>query len=124
MENKISIARNKNIIVRVSEKEKEALMRIAKSKGISTSDYIRQAVHKRPVVNLRHTRKLFGFMERLSAEVNRVGNNINQAVHAIHLSNKTGGCSAEDVKRFNELFEMYLSKREELVKGLDRFYNQ
>ena len=118
------VTRNKNIIVRVSQKEKEALSRMAKSKNISLSDSVRQAIHRRPVVNLRHTRKLFSLLEMLSSEINRIGHNINQAVHALHLANKTGGISSGDVKRFNELFEVYLSEREELVKRLDRFYNQ
>lgn len=122
MKKKTIITRNKNIIVRVSQKEKDALSRMAKSKNISLSDSVRQAIHQRPVVNLRHTRKLFALLEMLSSEINRIGNNINQAVHALHLANKTGGISSGDVTRFNELFEAYLSKREELVKGLDRFY--
>lgn len=117
------VTKNKNIIVRVSQREKDALSRMAKSKNISLSDFVRQAIHRRPVVNLRHTRKLFALLGMLSSEINRIGHNINQAVHALHLANKTGGISSGNVKRFNELFEAYLSKREELVKRLDRFYN-
>ena len=124
MKKNSTISRNKNIIVRVSAKEKEALTRMAKSKGISLSDFVRQAIHRRPFVNLRQSRRLFNYLDIISTEINRIGNNINQAVHAIHLSNKTGSCSNSEVTRFNELFEKYLAKRDELVKGLDRFYNQ
>ncbi len=124
MRRKTVVNKNRNILVRVSGKEKEALMRMAKSKGISLSDYIRSAVHRRPVVNLRNQRKLFYLLDWLATEINYVGNNINQAVHAIHLANLNYECATEYVKRFNELFEKYMDKREELVKRLDRFYNK
>lgn len=124
MRNKPVITRNCNILFRVSAKEKEALTRMAKAKSISVSDLIRSAVHRRPVTDMRYKRKLFNYLGIVSNELNRIGNNINQAVHAMHLANKTGGLCSGDIKRFNELFEAYLAKREELVKRLDRFYNQ
>ena len=124
MKKRTVVTRNRNILVRVSDKEKEALAKMAKSKGMSLSDYIRSAVHRRPVVNLRSQRKLFYLLDRLATEINYVGNNINQAVHAIHLANLNHECATADVKRFNELFEKYMDKREELVKRLDTFYNK
>ncbi len=124
MKRRTILTRNRSILVRVSDKEKEALTKMAKSKGVSLSDYIRSAVHKRPVVNLRNQRKLFYLLDRLATEINYLGNNINQSVNAIHLANLNGQCSTEDVKRFNELFDKYMVKREELVKRLDRFYNK
>lgn len=124
MRKKPIITRNCNILFRVSAKEKEALTRMARVKSISVSDLIRSAVHRRPVTDMRYKRKLFNYLDIVSTELNRIGNNINQAVHAMHLANKTGGLYSGDIKRFNELFEAYLAKREELVKRLDRFYNQ
>lgn len=123
MKKKAVVTRNKNIIVRVSEKEKNALSRMAKSNGISLSDYIRKAVHNRPAVNLRHTRKLLASLDRFSSEINRVGNNINQAIHAIHLANVNRNCCDDEVKYFNGLFKKYVCLREELIKRLDNFYN-
>lgn len=86
--------RNKWLHLRLTEKEWQLLRdRTAKSVGLKVSDYARKMLLSKPIVGSYRNRSLDDFMEEmivLRKELNHIGNNFNQAVHKLHISDTTG----------------------------------
>lgn len=71
--------KNKTFMIRLSEKEKEALFQKAKKLDYSSvSSYILDAALKKELKNYDLEYKMFHLINDLYAEFGRIGNNINQ----------------------------------------------
>lgn len=69
---------------RIKGKEKVALQAEAKGRGISLTELVKARIHSRPVRDRIYNKALFESIDRLTREMNSIGNNINQSTVAIH----------------------------------------
>ncbi len=106
---------SQHLHIRISLHDKEYIRKIVKQQGLdSISEFILLAIKKIPIANKKHKQELITALRTLTQELNHIGNNINQAVTAIHIMNLKHEFHPDELKRFNSLMETYLEKREEL----------
>lgn len=80
----------------------------------SISEFILLSIKKIPIANKKHKQEFIQAIRTLTQELNYIGNNINQAVTAIHIMNLRHEFDNSSLHRFNELLSSYVAKREEL----------
>lgn len=101
--------------VRISPEDKEYIHKMVEKNGLdSISEFILLSIKKIPIENKKYNQEFIKAIRILTQELNHIGNNINQAVTAIHIMNLRHEFHPEELKRFNTLMETYLQKREEL----------
>ncbi|MDB5118762.1 MAG: Bacterial mobilization protein MobC [Mucilaginibacter sp.] len=100
--------RTKFINVRFTEEEFKEVAALEKQLGITKADLIRMRIlsdAKKTVIN---SKELIHHLDKVGAELGRIGNNINQlAKHANVLRLKVG-LNPVIISDFNELFEDYI----------------
>lgn len=72
--------KDKRIELRVTEGEKEILMKKAEAGKVSLSELILNSALERPVNFSALKNQEFAALDKLALEINRIGNNINQLV--------------------------------------------
>ena len=107
--------RNRWLTIRLSKGEEAALIKLShKTTCRSLSEYGRTVLLKEPVIVLHRNASADDFLEEmvvLKRELNAIGNNFNQAVHRLHMLDKT-----PEVKGWLLLTE---SQRSALLKKTD-----
>lgn len=111
-----------NIIFRTNKKTKSALQSEAKGKGISLTELIMARLNGQQVPDRVYDKNIFESIDKLTREMNSIGNNINQSTIAIHQIKNSQKMEAGDFKQFNSLLQQYLitsnQLRELLLKTL------
>lgn len=99
---------------RIKGKEKAALQAEAKGKGISLTELLKAQLYGRPVRDRVYDKGIFESIEKLTREMNSIGNNINQSTIAIHQIKNSQKMEAGDFRQFNVLLQQYIGTREKL----------
>lgn len=99
---------------RIKGKEKAALQAEAKGNGISLTELLKARLYGRPARDKVYEKGIFESIDKLTREMNSIGNNINQSTIAIHQINNSQKMEAGDFRQFNELLKQYISTRDEL----------
>ncbi len=99
---------------RIKGKEKTALQTEAKAKGISLTELLKAKLYGQPVPDRKYDKNLFESIDKLTREMNSIGNNINQSTIALHQINNSQKMEAGDFRQFNELLKQYIGTRDEL----------
>ena len=90
--------RNKQIIVRFTDKEYERFMKYVKKSGLSQAGYIRELINGLVPTDLPPPD-----FHKMMTELRYIGNNINQIAQKAHLLNVI------DSKQFDEAYDQYKS---------------
>lgn len=99
---------------RIKGKEKTALQAEAKGKGISLTELLKARLYGRAARDRVYDKSIFESIDRLTREMNSIGNNINQSTIAIHQIKNSQKMEAGDFREFNELLKQYISTRDQL----------
>ena len=105
---------------RIKGKEKVALQAEAKGKGISLTELLKGRVYGRPVRDRVYDKGIFESIDKLTREMNSIGNNINQSTIAIHQIKNSQKMEAGDFRQFNELLQQYIASRDHLRELLSK----
>jgi len=95
--------KNKNIIIRVSDKEKDVIKKKAKSLGVTISSYMISASLKRKVLTIVDKEAIL--------QLRYIGNNINQIAHVLNADS-----SLQRISLTLDKLEHNISELENLVK--------
>ena len=107
--------KEEHIHIRCTSDEKKKIGDTAASLHLSITEFILLRCRDLPLRDKEGELKLYEAMMELTGEMNYIGNNINQAVTAIHKLKYTGGSGEECLGTFNKLFADYQSKRDRLA---------
>lgn len=117
---KTSINRSEQLHIRLKPEEKKKLKLLAKERGLSLSDYIlRSAIQEYQLKSIDP--KKYAIMQGITTEMGKIGNNINQATHAIHIMRLDMRLGHEPVKVFNQLLKEYKEIQNNLSYQLEEF---
>ncbi len=105
---------------RIKGKEKELLQAEAKGKGISLTELLKARLYGRPAGDRVYDKNLFASIDKLTREMNSIGNNINQSTIAIHQIKNSQKIEARDFKQFNSLLQQYIGTRDQLRELLSK----
>lgn len=106
------------IKIRVKPSLKKALLESAKKNGITLTEFIIIRSGGGTIPDRVYDKAIFTSIASLTTELNRIGNNINQATTALHQINKNQKIDQGDFERFLSLLESYLQSREALKQLL------
>ncbi len=106
------------IKIRVKPSHKKALLESAKKNGITLTEFIITRSRGGTIPDRVYDKTIFTSIASLTTELNRIGNNINQATTALHQINKNQKIEQGDFERFLSLLECYLQSREALKQLL------
>jgi hypothetical protein len=111
--------RNTRINCRLSFEEKKRLSATAAQNGMDLSELIRLRLKDLPIANQKLKNDFFTVMLELTAEINKIGVNINQitAGYNKHLLCMEFESASGSIKEFNRLFKIYQA-------SIDRLYFQ
>ena len=106
------------ISCRISAEKKKILLDAAEKNGMDLSELIRLMLNDLPVTNQRLKDEFFKLMIELTAEINKIGININQitAGYNRHLKSLEFEAACENIGEFNRLFNIY-------QKTIDKMYH-
>jgi hypothetical protein len=105
---------------RCSEADKKMIQQNAALLNMTITDLIIDRCKNLPVQDKKASRNLYQAMMMLTAEMNYIGKNINQAVVAIHKLKFVGINQCQRLDDFNMLFKEYLQKRDALSHALEK----
>lgn len=106
---------NERLYVRLTKKEKDKIKKLAERAGISSvKELVLSSVYRFPANNFRYKKQFVSQLQKLTYEINQIGNNINQTVHAIHLMNISGAIREDLIKELIAVLKQYQAKRDEL----------
>ncbi|HEY4195364.1 MAG TPA: plasmid mobilization relaxosome protein MobC [Mucilaginibacter sp.] len=100
--------RTKFINVRFNEDEFKHVGELEKQLGITKADLIRMRIlsdAKKTVIN---SKELIQHMDKVGADLGRIGNNINQLAKHANVLRLNGNLNPAIISDFNELFEDYI----------------
>src|SRR5476651_365849 len=108
----------KKIDARFTEAEYAIIQDLEKTLGVRKTDLVRSGILKDAHVTAVNAKALVGFLDSISAELGRCGNNINQLAKHANILNKRNILSPAIIGHFNLLFEQYLSNQKKLEAAL------
>jgi hypothetical protein len=97
------------ISFRTTAEKKKYLEETAGKNGMELSELIRLRLNDLPIVNQKLKSEFFQFMLDMTAEINKVGVNINQITAGFnrHLKCMEWASAVESIGEFNRLFAIY-----------------
>ena len=110
--------RIKFINVRFTEDEYKDVSELEKQLGITKTDLIRMRIlsdAKKTVIN---SKELIHHLDKVGAELGRIGNNINQLAKHANILKLQGGLNPGIISKFNELFGDYIKVQQLLEISL------
>ena len=96
-------------------------MDVAERNGIDLSELIRLRLDDLPVTNQKLKNEFFKLMIDMTAEMNKIGTNINQitAGYNKHLKFLEAEAACESIREFNQLFKIYQERIDRLYFHID-----
>lgn len=110
-------ARTKKIDVRFTENEYQLIERLETQLGISKTELVRFRTLKDGEKMLMDAKGLISALDSIGAEMNRIGNNINQLARHANTLNLNGELSPVVIGQFNKLFSEYLGAQRDLQQA-------
>jgi hypothetical protein len=110
--------RTKKIDVRFTEEEYKIITSLEKALGISKTELLRRRVLNNAAATVINAKHLIGDLDAIGAEMNRVGNNINQLAKHANTMRLKGALSPAIAEYFNGLFSDYLKIQHHLEISL------
>ena len=110
--------RTKFINVRFTEEEYKEVLALEKELGISKTDLVRMRIlsdAKKTVINAK---ELICHLDKVGAELGRVGNNINQLAKHANVLKLKGDLNPGIISKFNELFDDHIKVQQLLEISL------
>ena len=101
--------RTKKIGARFTQAEFDQISELEKQLGISETDLVRMRLLNDSAKYVVNAKDFIAELDKLGAEMARVGNNINQLARHANTLKLAGGLQPMVAIRFNELFEQYLT---------------
>ena len=111
------MAKDRTLVVRLGDSDKKMIRRLADEVGLTMTELVLAKCKGGAIRNKTEYNRYRASIHLLTREINAIGNNINQAVHAMHANNINGVPNDGELKKFNGLIEAYLHAHEEL-RGL------
>lgn len=100
----------RNIITfRLAEEDYQQLKNLAEKNGLTVSEYIRKQINEEPIIKVYHPREML-------AQLNGIGNNINQIARHVNSSHAVAERDIEQMKRDVSLLKIQLCR---LIGGAD-----
>ena len=116
--------KTKYLQARLSEQEYQMLVKTAKELNLSQTELIRARVLNNNQSLLINAKEAIQTLDKISMELNRAGNNINQIAR---YTNSLKLLEKEDnaiLKQFNSLFSNYINTQQDLEKALRKIMRQ
>ena len=116
--------KTKYLQARLSEEEYQMLVTTAKELNLSQTELIRARVLNNNQSLLINAKEAIQTLDKISMELNRAGNNINQIAR---YTNSLKLLEKEDnaiLKQFNSLFSNYINTQQDLEKALRKIMRQ
>jgi hypothetical protein len=116
--------RSKKIDARFTEEEYKIILDLEITLGIRRTEIIRMRVLQGSAQLVVNAKEMIQHLDRVGAELGRVGNNINQLAKYVNTLNKRGLLSAQIMERFNILFDQYIETQQSLEIALRKIIRQ
>lgn len=100
--------RTRKIGARFTQLEYDQLVALEKQLGISETELVRMRLLNDNAKSIVNAKDFISGIDRLGADMNRVGNNINQLARHANSLKLAGSLQPAVVLKFNELFEQYV----------------
>jgi len=101
--------KSSNVInVRLNDKELETLLEMESQLGLTRTEIVKARLFRDADKLLINTREALVQLDKIGAEMNRIGNNINQLARHGNTLNLKGRLHPQIISEFNALFENYL----------------
>ncbi|SIP96158.1 mobilisation protein (MobC) [Mucilaginibacter lappiensis] len=110
--------RSKRIIARFTEDEYNDVAELEKQLGITKTDLIRIRVLSGVKEIVINSRELIQHLDKVGAELGRIGNNINQLAKHANTLKLQGALNPVTISKFNALFEDYIKVQQLLEISL------
>jgi hypothetical protein len=101
------MGKDKLLLIRLEDHEKQLIRRLARDNGLTITEYVLARCKGEIIRNKTDYNKYKAAIHLLTQELNAIGNNINQAVHAMHINNKLDISNKAELIKFNALHEQY-----------------
>ena len=111
------MSKDKVLVIRLEDSEKKLIRRLAKEDGFTMTELVLAKCKGEILRDKTEYSQYKASIHLLTQEINAIGNNINQAVHAMHVNNIQGKSNYAELKKFNELLGDYHQALAEL-RGL------
>jgi hypothetical protein len=98
----------KFINVRFTEDEYKEVAELEKQLGITKTHLIRMRILSGAKTTVINSKELIHHLDKVGAELGRIGNNINQLAKHANVLKLKGGLNSGIISDFNELFEEYI----------------
>ena len=110
-----------HITCRIPVEKKKTLLEIAAKNGMDLSELIRLRLDDLPLTNQRLKNEFFQVVMELTAEMNKIGTNINQitAGYNKHLKFLEAEAACGSIREFNRLFKIYQERIDKLYFHID-----
>lgn len=116
--------KTKYLQARLSEQEYQMLVKTAKELNLSQTELIRARVLNNNQSLLINAKEAIQTLDKISMELNRAGNNINQIArytNSLKLQEKENN---DIISEFNRLFGNYIQTQQDLEKALRKIMRQ
>ncbi len=116
--------KTKYLQARLSEQEYQMLVKTAKELNLSQTELIRARVLNNNQSLLINAKEAIQTLDKISIELNRAGNNINQIArytNSLKLQEKENN---DIISEFNRLFGNYIQTQQDLEKALRKIMRQ
>jgi hypothetical protein len=105
----------------VTPTEKQNLEKLAQTAGVSLSQYCRGKIFDTVPLYRTNPRELIHMMNRLSAEMHPVGNNINQLARHANTTAKLGAAEGPNLEELNKLIALFTKQQAIISEAFIKF---
>lgn len=105
----------------VTPSEKQQLEKLAQTAGLSLSQYCRGKLFDTVPLYRANPRELIQMMNRLSAEMHPVGNNINQLARHANTAAKSGWSGGPAMDELNQLITLFTKQQAVIAEAFVKF---
>lgn len=121
MKKKPTQTASERLEIRLTPKDKKLIRQKAEKAGYShLSEFLLGIIKNTKLHDSRWDKTIFTSVDRIAFELNKIGTNINQAAHAIHIMKLNASYTPSEIKNFNSLFSEYRGCQEELLEILKK----
>ncbi len=105
----------------VTSAEKQNLDKLAQTAGVTLSHYCRGKLFDTVTLYRANPRELIQMVNRLSAEIHPVGNNINQLARHANAAAKSGATSGPALEELNRLLGRFTAQQAVIAEAFVKF---
>jgi ABC-type transporter Mla subunit MlaD len=105
----------------VTGTEKQNLEKLAQTAGVSLSQFCRGKIFDAVPLYRANPRELIQMVNKLSAEIHPVGNNINQLARLANAAAKSGAASGPALEEMNRLLSRFTAQQAVIAEAFLKF---